>query len=178
MNNRETIETYYRAHRDELVAFVSARLHYSDDAEDLVQDAFLRLLTGNRLISEVTLPNLLYTLCSHLVIDWYRRRNIMHKLETSNFTLGRRTLATSGTQELQTSPAEAESLLSVREINEQLERGLARVPENCRELYRMHIYGGMQARDLCQQTGESYKSVEYRLGLARKQVRQYLRHIS
>ena len=172
MNNRETIETYYRAHKDELVAFVSARLRFSDEAEDLVQEAFLRLLTGNRLISEVTLPNLLYTLCHHLVIDWYRRRNVMHnaqctmhKLQTSNF-------------KLQTSSAEAESLLSVREINEQLERGLARVPENCHELYRMHIYGGMQARDLCQQTGVSYKSVEHRLGLARKQVRQYLRHIS
>jgi RNA polymerase sigma-70 factor (ECF subfamily) len=165
MNNRETIETYYRAHRDELVAFVSARLHYSDDAEDLVQDAFLRLLTGNRLISEVTLPNLLYTLCSHLVIDWYRRHSVQIDAEHE---LCRQT----GRGE------SAESLLSVREINEQLERGLARVPENCRELYRMHIYGGMQARDLCQQTGESYKSVEYRLGLARKQVRQYLRHIS
>ena len=164
MNNREIIECYYRAHKDELLAFVSTRLRFSDEAEDLVQEAFLRLLTGYRLISEVTLPSLVYTLCHHLVIDWYRRRNVQIDAE----------------HELccQTGRGEsAESLLSVREINEQLERGLARVPENCRELYRMHIYGGMQARDLCQQTGQAYKSVEYRLGLARKQVRNQLRHV-
>jgi RNA polymerase sigma-70 factor (ECF subfamily) len=68
-----------------------------------------------------------------------------------------------------------ESVLSIREITEQLERGLARVPENCREVYRLHIYGGMKVADISQTLGEGYKSVEYRLGTARKAVRQTLK---
>ena len=164
MNNYKVIEDYYRAHRGELVAFVSARLHDLADADDIVQETFLRLLTGACLISEVTLPNLTYTLCRNMVADWYRRHSVRQDAEhelTSNAGNG----------------DSAETLLSMHEMHEQLERGLARLSEDCRELYRMHIYGGMPVRDICQQTGQPYKSVEYRLGLARKQVRNYLRHV-
>ena len=164
MNNYKVIEDYYRAHRGELVAFVSARLHDLAEAEDIVQETFLRLLDGNRLISEVTLPNLTYTLCRNMVADWYRRHGVWqdakHELTRS---------AGNGDS--------AERLLSMHEMHLHFERGLARVPEDCRELYRMHIYGEMPVRDICRETGQPYKSVEYRLGLARKQVRNYLRHV-
>ena len=171
MNNQLIIERYYRAHKDEMIAFVSARLHNPDIAKDVVQDVFLRLLsdypaTGTtRLISEITLPALAYTFCRHLIADWYRRHSVRDDAEHE--------LA----QSIANSPS-AESLLSVREITEQLEHGLARLPENCREIYRLHIYGGMKANDICQLTGEKYKAVEYRLGLARKHIRNYFRHIS
>lgn len=51
------------------------------------------------------------------------------------------------------------------------------MPENFREVYRLHIYDGMKVSEICQQTGDSYKSVEYRLGTARKVVRSYLKAI-
>ena len=57
---------------------------------------------------------------------------------------------------------------------EQLERGLARLPENCREIYRLHIYDGMKVGEISRELGEGYKSVEHRLGAARKAMRQYL----
>ena len=68
-----------------------------------------------------------------------------------------------------------ESVFSAREIMEQLERGLARLPENCREVYRLHIYGSMKVGEISTQLNEGYKSVEHRLGAARKAMRQYLR---
>lgn len=165
MNNRELIERYYRHHRDELLAYVSSRLGGSDFAEDIVQDAFLRLLSIREPVIEATLPNLAFTFCRRLVIDWYRRRtlhaDVKHELQRT----------TVGT-------ASAESVLSVRDITERLERGLARLPEECRELYRLHIYDGMKTSDISQLTGENYRTVEYRLGLARKHIRNYLRHVS
>ena len=164
MNNHKVIENYYRAHRGELIAFVSARLHDLAEAEDIVQETFLRLLSDNRLINEITLPNLVYTLCRHQVTDWYRHRTVRMDAEHE-------LIHSAGKGD------SAESLLSMHDMNEQLERGLARVSEDCRELYRMHIYGAMPVRDICQQTGQPYKTVEYRLGLARKQVRNYLRHV-
>lgn len=166
MNNREIIERYYRAHKDELTAFVGTRIHNYIEAEDAVQEAFLRLLQDrNRLINETTLPALVHTLCRHLIIDWYRRHSVRDDAE-HELTHG-----------LYDRPS-AESLLSVREITEQMERGLTRLPEECREIYRLHIYGGLKANDICQLTGEKYKAIEYRLGIARKYIRNYLRHIS
>jgi RNA polymerase sigma-70 factor (ECF subfamily) len=165
MNSHEIIDQYYRASRSEIVKYVSLRLHNSDEAEDLVQNVFLRLLSGHRLISEVTLPHLVYTLCRHLIVDWYRRHAVRSEAETE-------------LRMLYGGMDSAESGVLVRDLNEQLEHGLTRVPEKCRELYRMHIYDGLKAGDICQLTDLPYKTVEYQLGMARKQVRTYLQKIS
>ena len=165
MNNRQIIEQYYRAHRGELIAFVSCRLHNAVEAEDVVQDTFLRLLTGQRPISEETVGSLVYTLCRRLLIDYYRHHAVRTDVEHELLHSSRDTDS-------------AESVLSLRDITEQLERGLARLPEPCREVYRLHVYSGLQAKDICRHTGENYKAVEYRLGQARNEIRNYLRHIS
>ena len=156
------IETYYMDHRDELLAYVSSRLGGSEESEDVVQNVFLRLLTSDKMITPITLPALVYTMTRNLISDFYRRRHIYEEFE--HFIKGSSDEAES-----------VESIFSATELTELLERGLARIPENCREVYRMHIYGGMKVREISQTLGEGYKSVENRLGVARKAVRQYLK---
>ena len=156
------IETYYTEHRDELLAFVSSRLGGSSESEDLVQNIFLRLLTTDKMITEVTLPALVYTMARNLIADYYRRRNTYEAFE--HF------IKRSSEED-----DSMESVFSAKELTEMLERGLTKVPENCREVYRLHIYGGMKVSEISQTLGEGYKSVEHRLGSARKIVRQYLR---
>ena len=165
MNNYLTLTNYYVTHRDELLAYVSSRLGNSVEAEDLVQNVFLRLLTSDKMITDVTLPSLVYTITRNLIADYYRRRTHFEAYEHY----------LKNTDSIDES---AESVLSVRDITEQLERGLARVPENCREIYRMHIYGGMKVAEISERLGEGYKSVEHRLGTARKLVRQQLWRIA
>ena len=156
------IETYYIEHRDELLAYVSSRLGGSVESEDIVQNIFVRLLTTDKMITPITLPALVYTIARNLITDYYRRRNTYEEFE--HFIKG-----SSEENDLM------ESVISARELTELLERSLARVPENCREVYRLHIYGGMKVSEISQTLGEGYKSVEHRLGSARKVVRQYLR---
>ena len=156
------IETYYKEHRDELLSFVSSRLGGSPESEDIVQNVFLRLLTTDKMITPVTLPALVYTIARNLITDYYRRHHTYEAFE--HFI--------KGTSEADDS---MESVISAKELTELLERSLARVPENCREVYRLHIYGGMKVSEISQTLGEGYKSVEHRLGSARKVVRQYLK---
>ena len=156
------IETYYTEHRDELLAFVSSRLGGSVESEDIVQNIFVRLLTTDKMITEVTLPALVYTMARNLITDYYRRRHTYEEFE--HFIKG-------SSEE----DGSMESVISAKELMELLERGLAKVPENCHEIYRLHIYGGMKVSEISQALGEGYKSVEHRLGSARKAVRQYLR---
>jgi RNA polymerase sigma-70 factor (ECF subfamily) len=49
---------------------------------------------------------------------------------------------------------------------------LARLPEACARIYRLHIYGGMKVSDIAQELTLPYKQVENRLGQARKHVRR------
>ena len=155
------IETYYRDHRDELLAFVSSRLGGAVEAEDIVQNVFLRLLTTDKMITEITLPALTYTIARNLISDYYRRRNTYEEFEHY-------------IKRSSDDYSSMESVISAKELTELLERGLARIPENFREIYRMHIYGGMKVGEISQTLGEGYKSVEHRLGVARKALRNFL----
>ena len=155
------IETYYRDHRAELLAFVSSRLGGAVEAEDIVQNVFLRLLTTDKMITEITLPALTYTIARNLISDYYRRRNTYEEFEHY-------------IKRSSDDYSSMESVISAKELTELLERGLARIPENFREIYRMHIYGGMKVGEISQTLGEGYKSVEHRLGVARKALRSFL----
>ena len=161
MNNK-LITNYYIAHRDELLAFASSRLGDSCLAEDIVQDVFLRLLSSDKMITEVTLPALVYTITRNLINDYYRRHTTYEQYE--HYIKGVCSEVTT-----------MDSVFSAFEIMERLERGLVRLPENCREIYRLHIYGGMKVGEISRELGEGYKSVEHRLGTARKVMREYLR---
>ena len=157
------IEAYYTNHRDELLAFASSRLGNTTEAEDIVQNTFLRLLTSDKMITPVTLPCLVYTIVRNQITDYYRRRSTFEEFEHYIKSSCHETAST-------------DSIFSAREIVERMERGLLRLPENCREVYRMHIYGGMKVSEISLELNEGYKSVEHRLGAARKVIRQYMKN--
>lgn len=159
---QQLITNYYITHRDELLAFASSRLGDSRLAEDIVQDVFLRLLSTDKMITEVTLPALVYTITRNLINDYYRRHTNYEQYE--HYIKGVCCEVTT-----------TESVFSAFDIMERLERGMVRLPENCREIYRLHIYGGMKVGEISRELGEGYKSVEHRLGTARKVMREYLR---
>ena len=161
MTKHTLITNYYIAHRDELLAYAVSRLGDSCLAEDIVQNVFLRLLTSDKVISAVTLPALVFAMTRNQVYDYFR-----HHIAVEQYELYIKGVCSELTTD--------ESILSAREVMEQLERGLARLPENCREIYRLHIYDGMKVGEISRELGEGYKSVEHRLGAARKAMRQYL----
>ena len=162
MNKQTLISHYYSLHRAELLAFASARLGDSDEAEDIVQNTFLRILTTDKMLTEQTLSALVYTICRNLISDHYRRRAFRNEFE--HYIKG----SMSGEMSM-------ESVFFAADIIERMEQGLARIPENCRHIYRLHILDGMRVSEISEQTGEKYKTIENRLGLARRQMRTYLR---
>lgn len=164
MNNNQLISNYYSEHRDEIINFIAVRIMDATEAEDIVQDIFLRLLRGHHLMTPETLPAYIYTMARHAVSDHYRRRRVYeeyeHYIQTSDF-------------KPQTS--DIESIYSAQQIVERMERSLARLPKACCEIYRLHIYDGMKVSAIAKELSLPYKQVENRLGQARKAVRQQLR---
>ena len=162
MNNKfNHITNYYTLHRDEITYFIAVRIANADEAQDMVQDLFLRLLGSHRLITPQTLPCLVFTMARHAVSDYYRRRRVHEEYEH----LIKKADST----------CEMESVISARQLMERMERSLARLPETCARVYRLHIYDGMKVGEIAQELALPYKQVENRLGQARKTVRQQLR---
>ena len=114
----------------------------------------------------MTLPSLVYTIARHLICDYYRRRKPRKDYE----------------YELQyTAPTVVsctESLVASHEVEREVEQCLSRLPSICSEIYHLHLYDNMQVSDISQALGQPYKTVEYRLGMARKEVRKRLRNVS
>ena len=158
-NQQLIISNYYAQHRGEIVDFIAVRLADADEAEDMVQDLFLRLLRGHQLITPVTLPCLVYTMARHSIADYYRRRRVREEFE--HYLIKNAD-----------SIGEIESVISARQLMERMERTLSRLPKACCEIYRLHIYDGLKVSDIAQQLALPYKQVENRLGQARKAVRQ------
>ena len=159
MNNNELISNYYARHRGEIIDFITVCVADADEAEDMVQDLFLRLLRSRQLITPITLPCLVYTMARHSIADYYRRRRIRDEYEH---------FLTKNTDSI----GEMESVISAHQLMERMERTLARLPEACGRIYRLHIYDGLKVSDIAQQLALPYKQVENRLGQARKAVRQ------
>lgn len=164
--SRELVTEYYRAHRHELVAYVTKRMGGDYESDDIVQDVFLRLLKTDKMISPVTLPCLVYTIVRNVVADRWRHRCAVEQYEHSVIS----------------SPSiynkvEESSVYSPTEVLEVLERGIARLSEKQRTVYRMNIEHGMRVSEIAERLGEKYKSVENRLWVARKEVRNYVRRM-
>lgn len=73
MNTKNSIiEDAYKEYRAMLHNFVTKRINDAEEASDIVQNIFVRLLTYD-VISEDTIKNLCFTIANNLVIDYIRR---------------------------------------------------------------------------------------------------------
>lgn len=158
------IADYYANHYDELKEFVISRLQVVDEAEDIVQDIFVRLLQSDQMISPVTLPCLVYTMARNKVIDYWRCRQQYEKYEH---------FIRKGSW-INSSSEGVESIFSAREVNEILERGIAQLTESQRSVYRLNLYEDMPVRQIAVVLNLKYKQAEKKLGVARKKVRGFV----
>lgn len=161
------IAEYYTAHYDELKKFVASRLLFADEAEDIVQNVFVRLLQMDKMITPITLPCLAYTVARNLIFDYWRHRR---KVEEYEHLIQKSDLAILGNDDV-------ESVFSAHEVEEQLEYSLAHLPQKQAKIYRLHIYDGMAVSEIADKLCLKYKNVEYCLGSARKEVRNHIKKV-
>lgn len=158
---RDIITRYYQNHLQELIAYIRKGTKNDADSEDTAQDIFLRLLEMERMITPATLPSLVYTMARNMVTDYWRHRAAVcvheHYIKGSA-----------------ADNAKTQSVLSAFEITDILERGMAKLPAKQRQAYRLNVLYEMKVSEIAEYTGEKYKSVEGRLGAARKVMRKYV----
>lgn len=159
------ITDYYVRHYDELCGYVGSRLSFAEETEDIVQNVFVRLLQMDKMITPVSLPNLVYTIARNLIFDYWKHCRYVEEYEHFISKGDVRSLVVD----------DAESVYSANEITELLERGVARLTTKQRAVYRLNVMDGLQVSEIAIKLHINYKNAENRLGAARKQVRSYMR---
>ncbi|WP_298452634.1 RNA polymerase sigma factor [uncultured Prevotella sp.] len=157
-----TIGKYYTEHFDDLRAFVVSRIKETEYADDIVQNVFIKLLSIDRIVTEESLSNLVYTIARNLIYDYYR-----HKKYVDDYSYY--VVSKTGKDSFNEC-----SSYSFEEIIEVLDCGIQKLNENQRKIYRMNVYDDLAVSEISKTLKMNYKSVENKLGSARKVIRKYM----
>lgn len=158
-NQAQIIAAFYTVHQKELVNFATSRLGSREEAEDLVQDAFIKMMTFEGIINEATIKSFAYTITANKVKDVLRRRIFRHQMEESK------------KYEMKLQHSHAERLAEYHDALRIVNAGISRLSPVCAKVYRMSLYDDMTAGDIAEELQVSKRTIESQLFTSRKQMR-------
>jgi len=147
VTQKKMIRSHYLAHRDGLVRYVHTITGDRDQAEDVVQEAYVRLgqTLAKRLIDDP--GRYLFRIVRNLALDGRRRGR-----RDSRFYVADPDILIEQAGDEQPSP-ETETL--ARDEYERLLVALAELPERTRIAVEMHRFGGAKLREVAAELGVS-----------------------
>ena len=157
------ITEYYEEYRQSVFFYICRRIENRSDAEDLTQDAFLRLLEYRMMIRRDTLKYFLFTIVRNLLNDYLRR---YYKRQE----IGRYLYDT-----LPVTTVEPESRMVADELRRLESRRVSALPEQRRKVYIMSRFQDKPAEDIAEELKLSQRTVENHLFISRKEVREFIR---
>ncbi len=156
------IRNFYTEHYTDLHTYVNSKVRNAVLSDDIVQNVFIRLLSFDGIVDVKTIPGLVYTTARNLICDHYRHKKF--KDEYAGY------ICSLPDTELCNVADECDA----DELRRLLESGIARLNEKQRVIYRMNVYDGLPVSEISKTLNMNYKSVENRLGSARKEMRKYM----
>ena len=161
-NQAQIIAAFYTVHQNELVNFATSRLGNREEAEDLVQDAFVKMMTIEGIINEATIKSFAYTITANKVKDHLRRRIFRHQMEESKMY----------EMELLLQHSHAEHLAEYHDALRIVNAGISRLSPACAKVYRMSFFDEMMPGDIAEKLQVSKRTIESQLFTSRKQIRK------
>jgi len=156
----EHISEIWRRYHDRLLGFILSKVGNPDEAEDLLQEAFLRIHTGICCMQEwEAMEKLVYRITRNLIIDRYRR---VRRTEP----LGEDLAAEGDLSDYEEDPA-AKLAFSLRETIDEL-------PEPYRGALVLTEYEGLTQAELAEREGISLSAAKSRVQRARAKLKEAL----
>jgi RNA polymerase sigma factor (sigma-70 family) len=157
--------------RQNLLLFLAARTRSMAQAEDLVQDLYLKLAAVEAQ-DEVKAPTaLLYRMAANLLIDQVRttqrasRRNAQWRLETR---------ATLDGEDIVEEPAADEGIIAKERVR-RLAEAVGELPPQMGRAFRLHKLEGRSQAETAQAMGVSQKMIEQHIAAAVRKLAERLR---
>lgn len=147
-------------HFDSLRNFLYYKLGDREMAEDIAQEAFIKLWEKKESIRMGTVKTFVFTIGNNLAINHLKHLQV-------RFNFANRTVKMSS----QETP---EFLLEEKEFKEKLEGILASIPDGAREVFLMNRLEDKKYSEIAELLGISVKAVEKRMSKALKVLREEL----
>lgn len=147
-------------HRDRLFRFIQSRVSNIEDAEDLVQDVFLRLLEYPREILPESARSLAFAIAGHVVNDYLRRQYVRTYAQTQL------SLSQTGVTN------ETENLILGRDMARLEHKRLETMPPQRRLIYMLRIHEGKTTREIADLLQISPRTAENHFYIGIRQMRE------
>ena len=157
------ITEYYEEYRQSVFFYICRRIENRSDAEDLTQDAFLRLLEYRMMIRRDTLKYFLFTIVRNLLNDYLRRYYKRQEIDRYLYDT------------LPVTTVEPESRMVADELRRLESRRVSALPEQRRKVYIMSRFQDKSAEDIAEELKLSRRTVENHLFISRREVREFIR---
>lgn len=165
IKRRTIVDEAYRKYREMLVVYVNKRIHDMEDSEDIVQDAFIKILNIEDMICETTVKSLVFTAVQNLLVDRLRRR--VRKSKAYSYLYDCSAHSVESTEQ----KINAKNILSIECLR------MNALPPACRKIYYMNRFKDMTADEIAQELSLSRRTVEAQIFKGRKRVRTYLKAV-
>ena len=150
-------EMLFKVHYKALHAYATVILNDEDDAEEIVQQLFLKFWEKRKLLSvQTSLKAYLYKCVYHDSLNYLKHLKV--KIKYQDFT--RHSIDNSYNDRL-----------ALSELQNQINLALNDLPEQCRTIFQMSRFEELKYREIAETLGLSIKTVENQMGKALRIMR-------
>lgn len=121
-------------------------------AEDLAQDAFVKLWENRNAIKKSTVKSYLYTIANNTTINQLKRNQLRYKFQNQ--------------LEISKENENPEFQMMKKEYETKLNDALSKIPEGSRDVFLMNRIEGLKYKEIAERLGLSVKAIEKRISKA------------
>lgn len=161
------IDQLYRRHSDRILSYVRTRINSIEDAENISQEVWMRLMESETDICIETIMSYLFRIATNLVNDYLRRMYVRQEID--------RDIIDGFVDVSEVTP---EHELEALQLS-QLEMGrIECMPQQRRIIYKMSRFEEKTVNEIAESLSLSFRTVENHLRMGRHDVRNYISAIA
>lgn len=157
------IEDSYKKYQRSVFLYIYYKIGNKEEAEDLVQDVFVRLIGYQQMLRVDTIKHFIFTISRNLLYDYFRHH--YKKLEVTSYIYDQRETCTNETEEQ----------VITRDLLLLEKKKVAQLSEQRRKVYMMTRFENKTLPEVSRILNLSSRTVENHLFASRKMIREYIR---
>lgn len=161
----DIIAQAYQQYGARLLGYIRRRINTREEAEDILQDTFVRLLDYD-VVCEDTVKSLAFTIANNIIIDRLRRHYKRQEVQAVAFELATQKSVTRPDQEL-----------AAKDLARMEHTLVARMTPATARVYQMTRFQELKIEEIATELSLSRRTVECHQLKSRKFVRQQLRMV-